>query len=164
MSHDESCSDHGLAGSCYFECNELCNILYNDASNIWGNDDAMTDTTNDAFYSHCSNATGNVPNDSSNNGGNGDGGGGAGRGEGSGRENNDGISVLYTNARSLVNKINELRVIAANKNPDIIIITETWTNDAIGNDYLHLNGYIIIVRKDRTDTGGGRGGGIIAYV
>ena len=81
-----------------------------------------------------------------------------------GRSRNDKIRVIYTNARSIVNKMSELKAIAATKNPDIIIITESWTNDTITNDYLHLLGYMLIVRKDRQDTGGGRGGGILAYV
>ena len=51
-----------------------------------------------------------------------------------GRSRNDKIRVIYTNARSIVNKMSELKAIAANKNPDIIIITESWTNDTITND------------------------------
>ena len=35
------------------------------------------------------------------------------------------ISVLYTNAQSLVNKINKMRVVVAINNPDILIVTET---------------------------------------
>ena len=49
-------------------------------------------------------------------------------------------------------------------NPNILVITETWTNDAISNDYLNINGYDVIERKDRNDTKEGHGGGIIVYV
>ena len=49
-------------------------------------------------------------------------------------------------------------------NPDITIITETWTNDSISNDLLNITGYNISERKDRNDTDRGRGGGIIVYV
>ena len=68
------------------------------------------------------------------------------------------------NAQSLVNKIEKLRVLVAIYNPDITIITETWTNEPILNDLLNINGHNIIERKDRNDTDKGRGGGIIVYV
>ena len=74
------------------------------------------------------------------------------------------ISVLYTNAQSLVNKINEMRAIVAINDPDIVIITETWSNESISNEYLSINGYDIIKRRDRNDTDKGRGGGILMYV
>ena len=74
------------------------------------------------------------------------------------------LVILYTNAQSLVNKIEELRILTAIHKPDIITITETWTNDSISNEYLNLDGYDIIERMDRNDTDKGRGGGIIAYV
>ena len=74
------------------------------------------------------------------------------------------LDILYTNAQSLVNKIEELRAITAINNPDIVIITESWTNESISNVYLNINGYDIIERKDRNDTDKGRGGGIIIYV
>ena len=74
------------------------------------------------------------------------------------------ISVLYTNAQSLVNKMSEMRAIATINDPDILIVTETWTNEAISNEYLGIGGYDIIERKDRNDTNKGRGGGILIYV
>ena len=73
------------------------------------------------------------------------------------------IQFLYTNAQSLVNKIDEMRVIVANNKPDVLIITETWTNDSVSNDYLRIPEYDIIKRQDRNDTDRGRGGGIIMY-
>ena len=71
---------------------------------------------------------------------------------------------MYTNARSLVNKIDELKIYAALNQPDIIAITESWTNDSISNHYLSLPNYAIISRHDRNDTINGRGGGILVYV
>ena len=53
------------------------------------------------------------------------------------------IKITYTNAQSLIKKIDELRVIAAHRRPDVVTITETWTNDAIGNNYLQIDGYSI---------------------
>ena len=73
------------------------------------------------------------------------------------------LALLYTNAQSLVNKMNELKTIAIN-NPDIVVITETWTNNSISDDFLNINGYDLIERKDRNDTLMGQGGGICVYV
>ena len=58
----------------------------------------------------------------------------------------------------------ELRVVASLKQPDVIAITETWTHKDISNEYLSLDGYELVERKDRSDTDRGRGGGILVYV
>ena len=71
---------------------------------------------------------------------------------------------MYTNARSIVNKIDELRIYAKSVNPDVIAITESWTNCNISNHYLQLPNYSIVARHDRNDTANGRGGGILIYV
>ena len=70
---------------------------------------------------------------------------------------------MYTNAQSIVKKMNELRVKIEVTNPDIIAIVETWCNEGINGDFLCINGYELIERKDRNDTEGGRGGGILVY-
>ena len=57
-----------------------------------------------------------------------------------------------------------MRAIAVLNNPDILIITETWTNESVADDFLNIGGYDIIERKDRNDTLMGRGGGIVIYV
>ena len=74
------------------------------------------------------------------------------------------LKIVYTNAQSLLKKMDELRVVAETKKPDIITLTETWTNDGIDNSFLMIENYCMVERKDRTDTGRGRGGGIIVYV
>ena len=79
-------------------------------------------------------------------------------------ENGNGIRVLFTNAQSIVNKIEELRAVVAMEEPDVVAVTETWTNENIGEEYLQIKGYEIITRKDRNDTDRGRGGGVIVYV
>ena len=81
-----------------------------------------------------------------------------------GGENRKALTILYTNAQSLIKKIDEMRVVAADKRPDVMTLTETWTNDTIENAFLNVDGYNLIERKDRSDTGGGRGGGILVYV
>ena len=68
-----------------------------------------------------------------------------------------GLSILYTNARSIVNKIQELKLIAHNSQPHIIAITESWTHPNIANSYLHIPNYYIAARHDRNDTQNGRG-------
>ena len=70
---------------------------------------------------------------------------------------------MYTNAQSIVNKIDELRSVACSLKPDIILINESWTNKDITNAYLNIQGYELSARKDRTDTTAGRGGGLLVY-
>lgn len=70
---------------------------------------------------------------------------------------------MYTNAQSVVNKIDELRSVAFNLKPDIILINESWTNEEITKAYLHIQGYELCARKDREDTSAGRGGGLLVY-
>ena len=71
---------------------------------------------------------------------------------------------MYTNARSIVNKIQELKLYVEDANPDIIAITESWTHCNIPNSYLNLPNYYVAARHDRKDTLNGRGGGILIYV
>ena len=73
------------------------------------------------------------------------------------------LNIIYTNAQSIVNKINELRSVAYDLKPDIIMINESWTNSNITNAYLSIDGYELISRKDRVDTSNGRGGGLLLY-
>ena len=58
----------------------------------------------------------------------------------------------------------ELKAVLDMKQPDIIALTETWTNSDISDGFLQLDGYELIVRKDREDTDRGRGGGVLVYV
>ena len=75
-----------------------------------------------------------------------------------------GLKVLYANVQSINNKINELRALLVKECPDVVALTETWTNSSIADECLWIDGYDMVVRKDRTDTTGGRGGGIVVYV
>ena len=74
------------------------------------------------------------------------------------------LSMLYSNVQSLKNKMNELRAVVSLERPDIIALTETWTNEGVDNAFLQIEGYEIVERRDRVDTAGGRGGGIVVYV
>ena len=73
------------------------------------------------------------------------------------------LRIIYSNARSIIGKINELKALAAEDNPSIIAITEAWTNANIDNSFLEIQGYKLVARKDRTDTSEGKGGGILVY-
>jgi len=54
---------------------------------------------------------------------------------------------------------------ASDINPDIILVTESWCNESISDAYLSIQGYELKseLRLDRSDTGAGRGGGLIVY-
>ena len=71
---------------------------------------------------------------------------------------------MYTNAQSIIKKMDELKVVANMVKPDVIALTETWTNDQIDNSFLNVEGYEVVARDDREDTEKGRGGGVLIYV
>ena len=73
------------------------------------------------------------------------------------------LDIIYTNAQSIINKIDELRTIANDLNPHLILINESWTNGSITKSFLKINGFKLVSRKDRTDTEKGRGGGLLIY-
>ena len=75
-----------------------------------------------------------------------------------------GVSILYTNAQSVVRKMEELRVWVAEQEPTVVAITETWTHDEIDDNWLKIKGYEMVAREDRKDTSAGRGGGVLVYV
>ena len=82
------------------------------------------------------------------------------------REPPNGLSnlrIFYTNARSVINKMSELRAIITDLTPDIVAVSETWTNESITNSNLNIYGYSIVARSDRNDTAEGRGGGILVF-
>ena len=78
-------------------------------------------------------------------------------------ERRKGLNVMFMNAQSVCNKMNELRVLVACETPDIVAICETWTNETHGDAFFTIDDYEIITRRDRNDTTGGRGGGILMY-
>ena len=61
------------------------------------------------------------------------------------------------NAKSIVNKKNELNIMVEDTDPRIIGITESWANIDITYAELRLTGYVMF-RRDRI---GRRGGGVI---
>ena len=73
------------------------------------------------------------------------------------------LKCLYFNARSIVNKLQELELCISEGKFDIIGITETWLTDKILSSELSMNGYIFL-RKDRNDSVKTRGGGVALYI
>ena len=75
------------------------------------------------------------------------------------------VKCVYFNARSIVNKQNELELHVRDEDLDIIgrPITETWLNDKISDEELSIKGYTLF-RNDRNDNIKTRGGGVALYV
>ena len=74
-----------------------------------------------------------------------------------------GHTLVAWNARSVLNKIEEVERILLLSNPEFIGICETWLTPNISNDEIELTGYNCI-RADRTkDSGKSSGGGLLLY-
>ena len=71
--------------------------------------------------------------------------------------------VLYCNAASLLNKLDELSTIVCDCKPDFVAVCETWSNKSLTDSFFNLPGYSLITRIDREDTTEGIGGGLITY-
>ena len=71
-----------------------------------------------------------------------------------------GYRCVCLNARSILNKKNELNIMVEDIDLRIIGRTESWANTDITNAELGLTGYVMF-RRDRI---GRRGGGVIIYV
>ena len=67
------------------------------------------------------------------------------------------------NARSIISKLSDLDELIRNRNPDLVLICETWLNENDENVSLNLDGYNLEpeLRKDRTDTVNGIGGLVV---
>ena len=66
------------------------------------------------------------------------------------------LTFLNLNCRSLLPKLDDLRVFAEAQSPDVITLCETWLDDSIKNDEVAIEGYVL-VRRDRNRHGGGIG-------
>ena len=70
------------------------------------------------------------------------------------------IKCVCLNARSIINKKDELNIMVDDIKPHIIGITESWANNDITDAELGLESYAMF-RKDRM---GRRGGGVLLYI
>ena len=65
-----------------------------------------------------------------------------------------GLHFVHMNIRSLIPKISELRIFAAQSKPAVLALTETWLDETVLNSEVNIDGYTIN-RKDRCRNGGG---------
>ena len=86
------------------------------------------------------------------------------RGEGQDSDNGKEMyTILYTNARSVLNKIEQLRTVVYDRNPAFVMICESFARDDISDAYLSIDGYELVVRQDGRDTMGGKCRGLLIY-
>ncbi len=65
-----------------------------------------------------------------------------------------GLKIIHLNTRSLVSKIDQLRVWVAMHKPHIITLSETWLGSHISNSEINLTNYNLY-RSDSVSMGGG---------
>lgn len=75
----------------------------------------------------------------------------------------DSLKCLYFNARSIMNKLDELELYLTQEKPDIVGITETWTFEDVQDSEIDMEGYTLL-RKDRVVGDKMRGGGVALYI
>nr|VZI04138.1 unnamed protein product [Spirometra erinaceieuropaei] len=73
---------------------------------------------------------------------------------------NSKLIFMYTNAQSVLSKLDELRIHTYDLHPDVISITETWLSEQVDDRELMLPGFQLF-RRDRENR---RGGGIVTFV
>ena len=66
----------------------------------------------------------------------------------------NGILMASINVRSLLPKIEEIRILLSTTSMDLLCVCETWLDDSIGDSEIAVQGYSVI-RKDRNRHGGG---------
>nr|VZI44070.1 unnamed protein product [Spirometra erinaceieuropaei] len=73
---------------------------------------------------------------------------------------NSKLIFIYTNARSVLSKLDELRIHTYDLHPDVISIKETWLSDHVDDRELMLPGFQLF-RRDRENK---RGGDTVTFV
>ena len=71
------------------------------------------------------------------------------------------LVVLFCNVQSLMSKMDELRLIALEKNPDLFGLVETWLDDSHGSEDFAINGYSSEYKN--RDSNPNRGG-VLVYI
>ena len=67
-----------------------------------------------------------------------------------------GLAFLHVNARSLLPKLTEIRILLHDSKAAILAVTESWLDSSVIDGEVNIDGYNF-VRKDRTRHGGGVG-------
>jgi hypothetical protein len=65
-----------------------------------------------------------------------------------------GMHFIHVNARSILPKMSELRIMAKESKAAVIAISETWLDSSVINSEIQIEGYSIL-RNDRDRHGGG---------
>ena len=65
-----------------------------------------------------------------------------------------GLHFVHINARSIVNKVEEIKFLARSSNASVLAVSETWLDDSILDSEIKIPGYKVI-RHDRNREGGG---------
>ena len=80
-------------------------------------------------------------------------------------KNEKGFKIVHINIRSLLKKIDQLRLILEASNIDIFTISESWLHSKIDTGLIQIEGYNAY-RLDREghNTKKKRGGGLLTYV
>lgn len=71
------------------------------------------------------------------------------------------LTMVVSNVRSILPRINELCTVISNINPPFVCLTETWLHSDVPDSAIDLNNEYISFRKDRTSS---RGGGVCVYI
>lgn len=79
------------------------------------------------------------------------------------KQGKNSLKCLYFNARSIMNKIDELELYLTQEKPDLLGITETWTYEDVQDSEICVEGYTLL-RKDRAIGDKIRGGGVALYI
>ena len=64
------------------------------------------------------------------------------------------LHFLHLNARSLLSKLSDVRLLVKNSKAAVLAVSETWLDGSITDAEIELVGYTVI-RKDRNRNGGG---------
>ena len=75
------------------------------------------------------------------------------------QESHSSLNIFYSNIRSLVPKIDNLRIFCSIYHPDIICMVESWLSTEISDSEISIQGYSVI-RLDRNR----HGSGVLIYV
>ena len=67
---------------------------------------------------------------------------------------NKGLHLIHINARSMYNKLSEIRIITRETNPAILSITESWLDESHTTESISIEGYNIVRRDRKTHAGG----------
>ena len=76
-----------------------------------------------------------------------------------------GFKLLHVNVRSLMKKIDQIRLTVSGSKLDVITMSETWLNSSLGSRLVGLDDYVMY-RQDRDCkiAGKKRGGGLLTYI